>query len=304
MPATRAIIDQELIKRRVKKEHRNRMNILRAAEKETLRNVFQKLGGDSQPKNLSEVFRNYEASEEVEDTEPKVPRWIDMRSSHPGYAGRDVRVKGRIENHVTKKNLACLGRRWYIVGNDGRHVKEIGASMIRRVQRQHKAHMDSLRVPITSETSKNVKPEKTPHEGRNQPHWRSKREVKKANGKNEGKWDHVPSNPHPGKYRILRKAQEDTVMMPTPRWSPEPICFGIISPERGLPAPLLMNDICEAPEQMPNFGITHEEGLSELMLPEEAHAWLDEFMNNIEGKKKDLPRPSNFHVNMTYVYWP
>ena len=29
--------------------------------------------------------------------------------------------------------------------------------MIRRVQRQHKAHMNSLKVPTTSETSKNVK---------------------------------------------------------------------------------------------------------------------------------------------------
>ena len=92
--------------------------------------------------------------------------------------------------------------------------------MIRRVQRQHKAHMDSLRVPTTSGTSKNVKPETNSHEGRNQPHWRSKREVKKANSKNEGEMDHVPPNPHPGKYRILRRAQEDMVMIPTPRWSP------------------------------------------------------------------------------------
>ena len=62
-----------------------------------------------------------------------------------------------------------------------------------------------------------------------------------------------------------------------------------------------MDPICEVPEQMPNFGITQEEGLPELMLPEEAQAWFEKFMNNIGGKEKDLPEPNNFHVNMTYV---
>ncbi|KAM2657849.1 hypothetical protein EV1_013170 [Malus domestica] len=52
---------------------------------------------------------------------------------------------------------------------------------------------------------------------------------------------------------------------------------------------------------MTNFGVTQEEALPELMLPEEAHAWLDEFKGHIEGKKNDLPEPGNFHVNMTYV---
>ncbi|KAM1140240.1 hypothetical protein ACFX19_041026 [Malus domestica] len=52
---------------------------------------------------------------------------------------------------------------------------------------------------------------------------------------------------------------------------------------------------------MPNFGITQEEALTELMLPKEAQAWLDEFMGHIGSKKEDLPEPSNFHVNMTYV---
>ena len=61
-----------------------------------------------------------------------------------------------------------------------------------------------------------------------------------------------------------------------------------------------MDAICEAPEQMPKFGITQEEGLPELMLPKQAHAWLEEFMNNVRGKEKYLPEPSNFHVNMTY----
>ena len=45
VPAARAIIDQELIKRRVEEEHRNRVNILWAVERETSRNVFQRLGG-------------------------------------------------------------------------------------------------------------------------------------------------------------------------------------------------------------------------------------------------------------------
>ena len=68
-----------------------------------------------------------------------------------------------------------------------------------------------------------------------------------------------------------------------------------------MPVPLLIDAICEVLEQMPNFGITQEEGLPELMLPDEAQAWLEEFMNSIGGKRKDLPGPSNFHVNMMYV---
>ena len=196
-------------------------------------------------------------------------------------------MKGRTVDPITKRNLARLGRRWFIVGKDGKPVKEMGASMIRRVQRQHKAHMNSLKAPATSETSGNIKFEDTPHGGGNQPHWKSKR-VKKASSKNEGEGDHVPPSPHPGKYRILRRAQEDVVMMPTPRWSPEPICFGTISPERGPPAPLLIDTVCEMPKQVPNFGITKEEELPELMLPEEAQAWIDEFMNNIGGQRKGL----------------
>ncbi|KAB2623740.1 S2-RNase [Pyrus ussuriensis x Pyrus communis] len=102
----------------------------------------------------------------------------------------------------------------------------MGASMIRRVQGQHKAHMNSLKVPTTSETLENVKFENVPHEGRSQPHWKSKKE-----------------NPHPGKYRILKRVQRDMVMMPTPKWSPEPICFGTISPKREIPSPLLVDTL-------------------------------------------------------------
>ncbi|KAB2617563.1 S2-RNase [Pyrus ussuriensis x Pyrus communis] len=86
----------------------------------------------------------------------------------------------------------------------------------------HKAHMNSLKVLTASKTSKNVKFEKVPHGGRNQLHWRSKKE-----------------------YRILRRAQEDIVMIPTPRWSLEPICFGTISPERKMPSPLLVDTLCK-----------------------------------------------------------
>ncbi|KAB2606555.1 S2-RNase [Pyrus ussuriensis x Pyrus communis] len=147
-------------------------------------------------------------------------------------------MKGKVVNPVTKKNL------------DGKPVKEIGPSMIRRVQRQHKAHMNSFKVPTTSKTSKNVKSKIVPHEERNQPYWRSKNELKKPNSKNEGEGNHMQSNPHPGKYRILRRAQEDMIMMPTPRWSPKPICFGTISPEKGLPTPMLIDIICEVPKQL------------------------------------------------------
>ncbi|KAM2230779.1 hypothetical protein ACFXTH_014953 [Malus domestica] len=91
------------------------------------------------------------------------------------------------------------------------------------------------------------------------------------------------------------------VMMPTPRWSPEPICFGTISLESGLPAPLLVDTLCENLEQVKEFGITQEEKLPELMKPKEAQAWLVDIMDHIRGKKEDVPEPSNFHVNMTYV---
>ncbi|KAM1252020.1 hypothetical protein ACFX13_040907 [Malus domestica] len=95
------------------------------------------------------------------------------------------------------------------------------------------------------------------------------KEVKKENSKAEGERDHVPQNLYPGKYRILRRAQEDIVMMPTPRWNPKSTCFRTISPERGIPSPLLINTLCKVPGQMPNFGISQEEALPELMLLKE-----------------------------------
>ncbi|KAB2617251.1 S2-RNase [Pyrus ussuriensis x Pyrus communis] len=56
VPAFGAIIDREL------------------TNTETTKNVFQRLGGDSEPKGLFEVFRNFKASEEVEDKGVRLPR--------------------------------------------------------------------------------------------------------------------------------------------------------------------------------------------------------------------------------------
>lgn len=69
---------------------------------------------------------------------------------------------------VTKKNSARLGRKWYVVRNDGAPVKEMGASMIKRVQRQHKAYMNSMKIPTVSEASGNVKFEEATQGGRRQ----------------------------------------------------------------------------------------------------------------------------------------
>ena len=66
-------------------------------------------------------------------------------------------MRGRTVDPIAKKNLTRLGRMWFVVGKDGTPVKEMGTSMIRRVKRQHKAHMNSLKAPATSETSRNMK---------------------------------------------------------------------------------------------------------------------------------------------------
>lgn len=88
--------------------------------------------------------------------------------------------------------------------------------MIRKVHRQHTAHMNLLKIPTISEASENVKFEKVPYGGRKQLQWKSKKEIERANSKAEGEGDHVPQNLHLGKYRILRRAQDSVVMMPTP----------------------------------------------------------------------------------------
>ncbi|KAM1790756.1 hypothetical protein ACFX12_034788 [Malus domestica] len=68
-----------------------------------------------------------------------------------------------------------------------------------------------------------------------------------------------------------------------------------------MPQSLLVDTLCENLVQAQNLGITRKERLPELMLPKEAQAWLDEFMDHIGGKNEDLPKPSNFHVNTTFV---
>ncbi|KAM1158439.1 hypothetical protein ACFXTH_031811 [Malus domestica] len=57
----------------------------------------------------------------------------------------------------------------------------------------------------------------------------------------------------------------------------------------------------EVPKQTPHSGINQHEGAPEPLLSEDAMAWLDEFMGQIGSKKVNIPEPSNFHINMTYV---
>ncbi|KAM1174077.1 hypothetical protein ACFX13_027333 [Malus domestica] len=176
----------------------------------------------------------------------------------------------------------------------------MGASMVRRVQRQHKAYMNSLKTLATSQASKNQKLEKTSSGGSSQLRWRSKKEVERVNSKTEGEGNHVPQSLHPGKYRILRRAQEDMVMEPTPGWKPkQPICFGTVSLERKQPSLSLVDPFGEVPKQ--TLGVNQLEGAPEPLLPPDAMAWLDKFMDQIGSKKEELPEPSNFHINMAYV---
>ena len=52
---------------------------MRAAEKGNFQECIQRLSGDSEPKGLSEVFRNYKVSEEAEDNETKIPKWVEVK---------------------------------------------------------------------------------------------------------------------------------------------------------------------------------------------------------------------------------
>ncbi|KAM1434717.1 hypothetical protein ACFX2I_042772 [Malus domestica] len=191
IPPAGVLIDRELIRRKEEDVRREvREKIKQATKKDTSRNVFQRLGGDSQPKALSEVFRNHEVSDEAEDMEAKIRRGAD----HPqcGQMGKEIKKIDSVTNPGRKGNPAHLGRKWYVVGKNGQPTKPMGASMVRRVQRQHKAYMNSLKTPTTSEASKNQKLEKTASGGSSQLRWRSKKEVEKANSKTEGEGNHVP----------------------------------------------------------------------------------------------------------------
>ncbi|KAM1285244.1 hypothetical protein ACFX2J_027833 [Malus domestica] len=301
IPSAGVLIDHELIRRKEEDARREaREKNKQATKKDTSRSVFQCLGGESQPKALSEVFRNHEASDEAEKMEATIQRGAD----HPqnGQMGREVKRTDGIANPGRKRNHAHLGRKWYVVGKNGQPTKPMGASMIRRVQRQHKAYMNSLKTPTTSETSKTQKLERATSGGSSQLHWRNKKEVKKANSKAEGVGDHVPQSQHPGKYRILKRAQEDLIMVPTPGWKPEPIHMGTVAKPLSLP---LVDPFGEVPKQTLYEGMDQpqQEGIPEPLLLADTMAWLDEFMDQIESKKEDVLEPSNFHINMAYILY-
>lgn len=83
------------------------------------------------------------------------------------------------------------------------------------------------------------------------------------------------------KYRMLRRTQESVVMMFTPGWRPKPLCFGTFSPKKGIPPHLLEDKPCQMPRQLLNFNITIVEKVPELILPKDAHAWMDKFVCQI-----------------------
>ncbi|KAM2689767.1 hypothetical protein EV1_043028 [Malus domestica] len=298
IPLAGVLIDCELIRRKEEDARREaREKNKQATRKDTCRSVFQRLGGDSQPKALSEVFRNHEASNEAEKMEATIQEGAD----HPqnGQMGREVKRTDGIANPDRKGNPAHLGRKWYVVGKNRQPTKPMGASMIRRVQRQYKAYMNSLKTPTTFETSKTQKLERATSVGSSQFRWRNKKEVEKANSKAEGVEDHVPQNQHPGKYRILIRAQEDLIMVPSPRWKPEPIHMGTVAKPFSLP----VDPFGEVPKQTLYEGLDQpqQEGIPEPLIPVDAMAWLDEFMDQIGSKKEDVLEPSNFHINMAYI---
>ncbi|KAM2229878.1 hypothetical protein ACFX1S_014352 [Malus domestica] len=91
----------------------------RTAGRDTSRSVFQRLEGDSQPRALSEIFRNHEVSEEAEDKDAKKPKERGVKHSQYGHMGRKVKRNERITNPVKKDNPARLGQKWYVVGKNG-----------------------------------------------------------------------------------------------------------------------------------------------------------------------------------------
>ncbi|KAM1175477.1 hypothetical protein ACFX19_028476 [Malus domestica] len=92
------------------------------------------------------------------------------------------------------------------------------------------------------------------------------------------------------------------IMVPTPGWRTEqPFCFGNVSPERKPHSLSLVDPFGEVPKQTPYSSLNQQEGAPEPLLPANAMAWLDEFMDQIGSKKEELPEPSNFHINMAYV---
>ncbi|KAM2004045.1 hypothetical protein ACFX15_027539 [Malus domestica] len=75
IPPTGALIDHELIRRNEEQKRKEAQEkARRTAGRDTSRNVFQRLGDDSQPRALSEIFRNHEVSEKAEDKDAKKPK--------------------------------------------------------------------------------------------------------------------------------------------------------------------------------------------------------------------------------------
>ncbi|KAM2122103.1 hypothetical protein ACFX1Q_019805 [Malus domestica] len=110
IPPAGALIDHELIRRNEEQKIKEAQEkARRTAGKDTSRSVFQRLGGDSQPRALSEIFRNHEVSEEAEDKDAKKPKERSVGHSQYGHMGREVRRTDRITNPVTKDNSARLG---------------------------------------------------------------------------------------------------------------------------------------------------------------------------------------------------
>ncbi|KAB2630739.1 S2-RNase [Pyrus ussuriensis x Pyrus communis] len=75
VPASGAIIDWELVKMKGIEEQDAHLSNLQATEanKENTKN----------PKNLSEVFRNFEASEKMKDKDVRLPLWVDVKTPQP-----------------------------------------------------------------------------------------------------------------------------------------------------------------------------------------------------------------------------
>ncbi|KAM1344100.1 hypothetical protein ACFX2F_008223 [Malus domestica] len=86
-------------------------------------------------------------------------------------------------------------------------------------------------------------------------------------------------------------------MVPTPGWKPD----GTVSFERKPHSLPLVDPFGEVPKQTLYAGLDRQEKALEPLLPADAMAWLDEFMDQIGSKKEDLPEPSDFHINMAYV---
>lgn len=61
--------------------------------------MFHRLGRDSKPKNPSEVFKDFEASEKVKDQDGKLPHWKDVRV--PQSTGHGSSRLGRIERNIS-----------------------------------------------------------------------------------------------------------------------------------------------------------------------------------------------------------